>query len=108
MGVAEERDVDALVDLAPLLAAHQASRPSSAACPIEDPDEIRAEIVEELGKPELGNLVAEIDDRVVGNFFVCPLEMSSMHVGLGRPEGASFLGFAVTHPTCAVTARVSR
>ena len=49
-------------------------------------------------KPEFGNLVAEIDDRVVGNFFVVPLEMSSMHVGLGRPDGASFLGFAVDPP----------
>jgi GNAT superfamily N-acetyltransferase len=98
VGAAEERDVDALVELAPLLSEHQCRSPVFGAVPPEDPAEIRAEIVEELAKPEVGNLVAEIDDRVVGNFFVCPLEMSSMHVGVGRPDGAAFLGFAVTHP----------
>lgn len=98
VGVAEERDLDGLVELAPMLAAHQRLSPVFGGLPEEDPAEIRAELMEELSKPEVANLVAEIDDRVVGNFFVCPLEMSSMHVGLGRPEAASFLGFAVTHP----------
>ena len=59
-------------------------------------------------KPELGNLVAEIDDRVVGNFFVCPLEMSSMHVGLGRPDGAAFLGLRRHPPGRAGHGRRSR
>jgi GNAT superfamily N-acetyltransferase len=98
VGIAEERDVDAMVELAPLLAEHQALSPVFGQVPHEDPEETRAEIVEELGNPDLGNLVAEIDDRVVGNFFVCPLEMSSMHVGLGRPDGVAFLGYAVTRP----------
>ena len=34
----------------------------------------------------------------MGNFFVCPLELSSAHSGLARPPGASFLGFAITYP----------
>jgi GNAT superfamily N-acetyltransferase len=98
VGLAEERDLDELVELAPMLAEHQARSPVFGSVPAEDPDEIRAELREELTKTDVVNLVAEIDDRVVGNFFVCPLEMSSMHVGLGRPERTSFLGFAVTHP----------
>jgi GNAT superfamily N-acetyltransferase len=98
VGDAEERDLDALVELAPLLSEHQNLSPVFGSIPAEDPAEIRAELREELGKPELGNLVAEIDDRVVGNFFVCPLEMSSAHTTLGRPDGVAFLGFAVTHP----------
>jgi GNAT superfamily N-acetyltransferase len=98
VGPAEERDVDDLVALGPLLAEHQALSPVFGWTPPEDPDEARAGILEELGNPDVVNLVAEIGDRVVGNFFVCPLEMSSMHAGPGRPERASFLGFAVTHP----------
>lgn len=98
VGTAEERDLDDLVALAPLLAEHQALSPVFGSVPPDDPDEVRAEIVEELARPEVGNLVAEVDDRVVGNFCVHRVEESSMHVGLGRPEGASFLGFAVTHP----------
>ena len=44
-------DIDALVALAPLLPAHQASRRSSRAPgAVEDPEEMRAEIVEELGR----------------------------------------------------------
>jgi len=98
VGTAEERDLDDLVALAPLLAEHQALSPVFGSVPPDDPDEVRAEILEELANPGYGNLVAEIDDRVVGNFYVVPVEESSMHIGLGRPEGASFLGFAVTHP----------
>jgi GNAT superfamily N-acetyltransferase len=98
VGDAEERDIDALVELAPLLNEHQNLSPVFGTIPPEDPAEIRAELLEELGKPEFGNLVAEVDDRVVGNFLVCPLEMSSAHTTLGRPDGVAFLGFAVTHP----------
>ena len=98
VGAAEERDVDELVELAPLLGEHQARSPVFGGHRDEDPDEIRTEILDELDKPELANLVAEIDDRVVGNFVVVPVEQSSMHAGLGRPDGAAFLGFAVTRP----------
>src|SRR5215213_2402650 len=49
---AELRDVDALVALAPLLPEHQALSPTFAGgLPAEDPEELRAEILEELDKP---------------------------------------------------------
>jgi GNAT superfamily N-acetyltransferase len=96
--VAEMRDVDALMELAPILPDHQRSSPVFSGHPRESEGELRAEISEELGKPEIGNLVAEVDGQVVGNFVVVPIEMSSMHAGLARVDGAALLGFAVTRP----------
>jgi GNAT superfamily N-acetyltransferase len=96
---AEEGDIDALVELAPLLADHQARSPVfGIGLPSETPDEIRAEILEDLPKPELGDLVVERDGRIVGAFQVVPVELSSVHVGLARPEGAALLGWAATDP----------
>jgi GNAT superfamily N-acetyltransferase len=63
-----------------------------------DRDELRAEIHEDLEKPEIANLVAEADGRIVGNFVVVPAEMTNSHTGLARPEEACFLGFAATDP----------
>ena len=96
---AELRDVDALVALAPLLPEHQALSPTFAGgLPAEDPEELRAEILEELDKPEIGDLVAERQGRVVGSFQLVPVELSSVHSGLARPEGAALLGWAATDP----------
>ena len=51
-----------------LSADHQAQSPvfAPASPPTETPDELRAEILEDLAKPEVGELVAERDGRVVG------------------------------------------
>src|SRR4029077_5944034 len=38
------------------------------------------------------------DGQVVGNFYVCPVELSEMHARLSRPPGAALLAFAVTEP----------
>jgi ribosomal protein S18 acetylase RimI-like enzyme len=96
---AEERDVDALVALAPLLSEHQALSPTFAGgLPPDEPDELRTEILEDLGKPEIGDIVAEHDGRIVGSFQLVPVELSSVHSGLARPEGAALLGWAATHP----------
>ena len=98
---AEERDVDALIALAPELPAHQRLAPVFSGLPRtdEDPETERKELLEEMASESVASLVAEQDGRIVGNFFVCPLEVStSMHYGLARPERMSFLGFAVTDP----------
>lgn len=96
---AEPRDVDELVQLAPLLASHQMLSPVfSRRAPDEDEDELRREIEEDLASPTAGNLVAEREGRIVGNFLVVPLEASSMHSGLTRPEGVSYLAWAATLP----------
>ena len=95
--LAEERDVEELVDLSPLLVEHQAQSPVfGVGAPRETAEEIRAEIVEDLSKPEIGDLVAEQNGRVVGSFQVVPVELSSVHAGLARPEGAALLSWAAT------------
>jgi GNAT superfamily N-acetyltransferase len=96
--VAEERDLEALVELAPLLPDHQDLSPVFSSGPRDTEEELRAEISEDLGNPAIGNLVADVNGQVVGNFVVVPIEMSSMHAGLARVAGASLLGFAVTRP----------
>jgi ribosomal protein S18 acetylase RimI-like enzyme len=97
---AEERDVDALIALTPVLSEHQARSPIFAVgMPAEDPDELRDEIMADLGKPEIADLVAERDGRVVGAFQLVPVELSSVvHAGVARPEGAALIGWAATNP----------
>jgi GNAT superfamily N-acetyltransferase len=96
---AEERDVDALVALTPLLPDHQTLAPTFAGgLPADDPDELRAEILADMAKPEIGELVAERDGRIVGAFEVVPAEQSSVHSGLARPDGAALIGWAATDP----------
>jgi ribosomal protein S18 acetylase RimI-like enzyme len=95
---AREDDVDALVALAPLLQKHQWLSPVFSGAPLPSEEEYRADIIEDMGRDDIGNLVVEADGRVVGNFVVAPLELSNAHAGLARPPGAAYLAFAVTHP----------
>ena len=98
--LAEERDVDVLIALTPLLPEHQALSPTFAGgMPLEDPDEQREELLVDLANPKIADLVAERDGRVVGAFQVVPVELSSVvHAGLARPVGAALLGWAATEP----------
>jgi ribosomal protein S18 acetylase RimI-like enzyme len=96
---AEEQDIDVLVELSPLLVEHQAQAPVfGIGLPRESPEEIRAEILEDLGNPEIGDLVAEQDGRIVGAFQLASAELSSTHAGIARPERAVLLSWAATRP----------
>jgi ribosomal protein S18 acetylase RimI-like enzyme len=96
---ATETDVDALVALAPLLRDHQAGSPVfGAGRPLESEEELRKDILESVASDESVDLVAETDGRVVGVFYVTPLEQSTLHVGLARRQGAAFLAWAATLP----------
>ena len=96
---AEEPDVEQLVELGPLLSDHQGGSPVfSTWRALETEEELRQEVVDDLGNPELGLLVAEEDGRIVGGFELAPTTLSSMHNGLARIEGAVLLGWAVTRP----------
>jgi ribosomal protein S18 acetylase RimI-like enzyme len=96
---ARESDVDALVALTPLLPDHQADSPTFAAIPMQETaEELRAEILEDVGKEEIGDLVVEREGRIVGAFQVAPVELSSVHSGVARPEGAALIGWAATDP----------
>ena len=97
--LATENDVDALVELTPLLPDHQALSPVfGGGLPSQPADELRADMLEDLAKPEIADLVAERDGRIVGAFQIVPVELSSVHSGLARPEGAALLGWAATRP----------
>jgi GNAT superfamily N-acetyltransferase len=91
-------DIDALIEIGPHLSRHQRQSPVFSPLPEQSPDEVRADVLDDFSLEGVANLVYEADGRIVGNFFVCPLELSSAHSGLARPPRASFLGFAVTYP----------
>ncbi len=94
-----ELAVDALVELSPLIADHQERAPVfGVGIPREAPEEVRADIVEDLPKPEIADLVSEQDGRVVGSFQLVPLELSGAHTSVARPAGAVFLNWAATQP----------
>jgi GNAT superfamily N-acetyltransferase len=91
-------DVEALVEIGPFLSRHQSQSPVFSSVPEQTPDQVRADVLDDFETEGVANLVYEVDGRVVGDFFVCPLELSSAHAGLARPPGASFLGFAIVDP----------
>ena len=99
-GQAEQRDLDDLVELTPVLDHHQASSPvfSGLDPAAHSEAEIRADIESDLADADAGTIVAELGDRLAGCFYICPIEYSSTHSSLARPDGASLLGWAATYP----------
>jgi GNAT superfamily N-acetyltransferase len=91
-------DVGQMVAIAPKLQEHQALSPVFSGMPPQSDDEVRADILGDMASESSVTLVVETERRIVGNFFVCPVEVSGMHTGLARPAGAAFLAFAVTDP----------
>ena len=91
-------DIEALVEIGPLLSRHQHQSPVFSSVPEQGADEVRADVLDDFATDGVANLVYELDSRIVGDFFVCPLGLSSAHAGLARPPGAAFIGFAITHP----------
>lgn len=97
--LARAEDLDALIELAPLISDHQARAPVFGRIQqSETEEELRADLLQDLQKPAIGNLVAEEDGRIVGAFQVVPVELSPVHAGLARPDGAALLGWAATLP----------
>jgi GNAT superfamily N-acetyltransferase len=97
--LATEEDIDALVELSPLLVNHQAKAPVfGIGLPRESEDEIRTSILEDLPNPKIGDLVAEQNGSIVGAYQLAAVELSSSHASLARPEGAVLLAWAATKP----------
>jgi ribosomal protein S18 acetylase RimI-like enzyme len=96
--LADDRDLDAIVDIAPVLADHQDGSPVFGNVPREPAEESRRGIADDLANHELANLVAELDGSVIGFLQMAPTELSSTHAGLARLPGAAFLSFAATKP----------
>ena len=96
---AEHRDIEALMELAPLVSDHQELAPVfSGIGGDEDADELRAMLAADIADEALGELVYEADGRVVASFELVAVEKGSMHRGLARPEGAALLGWAASLP----------
>jgi GNAT superfamily N-acetyltransferase len=95
---ATEEDIEALVEIGPFLSRHHTRSPVFSSAPEQTADEVRTDVVDDFATDGVVNLVYEVDGRIVGNFFVCPIELSSANSGLARPPGAAFLGFAVVYP----------
>jgi GNAT superfamily N-acetyltransferase len=97
--LATAEDIDELLDLHPVLSDHQSQSPVFArGLRRESPEGLRAEILEDLANEARGDLVFEQEGRIVGSFALAPAELSSVHIGLARPEGAMLLGWAATRP----------
>lgn len=97
--LATEDDVDAFVELSPLIVDHQERAPVfGIGIPRERPEDVRADILEELPKPEIADLVVEQDGRISGSFQLVPVERSGVHTSVARPAGAVFLNWAATRP----------
>jgi GNAT superfamily N-acetyltransferase len=97
--LATEADVDGLLDLHPVLSDHQYKSPVfGRGLPRASPEELRAEILEDLAHEARGDLVFEREGRIVGSFALAPAELSSVHTGLALPDGAVLLGWAATYP----------
>ena len=96
---ATEDDLDVLVSFDPVLPDHQALSPVfGPGRGKETEEELRQELLEGLASPDSVDLLAELDGRVVGAFYVTKVEDSTMHAGLGRPPGAGFLAWAAILP----------
>ena len=91
-------DLEALVELGPLLPDHQAQSPVFARGFDETEEELRTEIAADLANDSWVTLVAEVDGRIVSSFFLVPTEESGVHSGLARVPGALLLSWAATRP----------
>ena len=96
---AEHRDLEALIELTPVIVDHQALAPVFSGIDLDDDaDELRAMLAADIANDELGELVYERDGCVVACFELVPVEKASMHRGLAQPDGAVCLGFAASLP----------
>ncbi|MGZ4722311.1 N-acetyltransferase family protein [Oryzihumus sp.] len=91
-------DIPVLARLELELPRHQGLSPCFSAGPLSSYDESVAEWEEEFDDPDFATFVVEHAGEVVGSAVGCPLEKSSSHRGLARPERAAFLGFAAVFP----------
>ena len=98
---AEPFDLDALIELAPLVSDHQALSPVFSGIDQHDrqtEDELRALLAAEIANDELGDLVYESEGRVVATFELAPVEQASMHRGLAQPDNAACITGAASLP----------
>ena len=95
---AERADIPAMAEIDLLLPRHQARSPVFSPMPVPTVEEAMAELEADFDDEHYTTFVAVHDGRVVGVAVGCSVEQSGMHVGLGRPVSAGYLGFAAVRP----------
>jgi GNAT superfamily N-acetyltransferase len=93
-----EADVDQLFELDFTLPKHQQASPVFSSRPLPTVEEIRREWADTLARGDEHVLIGWRDGTPVACWSVCSAEHSSHHRGLGRPENACYLAYAVTLP----------
>lgn len=91
-------DVADLARIDVLLPEHQHGSPVFSRLPPPSAAELLDEWAEDVDEPRLAIFVAEAGGRVVGSAVGAPIELSSAHSSLARPDRACLLGFAATEP----------
>lgn len=95
---ARREDIPALARLDLELPRHQGLAPTFSAGELGSLEESLEEWEEDFGSEDMGVFVAERNGEVVGSAVGCPVEKSSSHAGLARPENAALLAFAAVFP----------
>jgi ribosomal protein S18 acetylase RimI-like enzyme len=91
-------EVELLIDVDLALPEHQRSSPVFSGVQMPAREDSRAEWISTLEGDAETILIAVREGRPVACWSVVAVEVSSQHTGLGRPEGAAYLGFASTLP----------
>jgi predicted N-acetyltransferase YhbS len=81
-----------------LLPEHQERSPVFGAAPKPTEAELLDDYREELEAEDEGVFLAEREGEAIGLLAMAPVERSSMHAGLARPDRACILAFAATLP----------
>jgi GNAT superfamily N-acetyltransferase len=96
---ARREDIPTLAALDLVLPHHQAAAPVFSAGPnVPSLLEAEAEWEQDFGDEAYTTFVAEYEGTVIGSAVGCPLEKSSTHASLSRPDEAAFLAFAAVFP----------
>jgi GNAT superfamily N-acetyltransferase len=95
---ARRGDLPALAGLEVELPRQHSLSPVFSASPVPSYEECLAGWEEDFDDPVYTTFVAELEGVVIGSSIGCPLELSSSHPPLNRPDHAGFLAFAAVTP----------
>jgi ribosomal protein S18 acetylase RimI-like enzyme len=93
-----EEEIEQMIDLDLALPRHQQASPVFSEIALPTPDEVRQEWDETLAAADEEILIGSFEGRPVACWAFAPVEQSSGHAGLARPDRAAILSFAVTLP----------
>lgn len=93
-----ESDLDAMAFLEQSLTIHQIQSPVFSMQKIENLEELKSELREELEGDLLSLFVAEYEGKVVALSYGCTTEKSQLHSGVMRPKNSATFAFCAVLP----------